>query len=117
MVQSIYNTDPNYDYGAFTQLQTSLVNSKLAITTFMNIFANEGVYVFGDYATPTQYQTIILVTSDSKKCSGETSYPITSANMKKLGITAKMPVLKSFDSWLHIIPPFFILVAFFVIYV
>ena len=117
MVQSIYNTDPKYDYGAFSQLQTSLVSSKLAITTFMNIFVKEGVYVFGDYATPTQFQTIILVTSDPSKCSGETSFPITSTNMKKLGITAKVPVLRSFDNWLHIIPPFFIVVAFFVIYV
>jgi len=55
MVQSIYNTDPKFDYGAFTQLETSLVSSKLAITTFMNIFAKEGVYVFGDYSTPTQF--------------------------------------------------------------
>jgi len=36
--------------------------------------------------------------------------------MKTLGIAAKVPVLKSFDDWLHIIPPFFILLAFFVIY-
>jgi hypothetical protein len=36
--------------------------------------------------------------------------------MKLLGITAHLPVLKSFDEWLHIIPPFFILLAFFVIY-
>lgn len=116
MVQSIYNTDPSYDYGAFTQLKTNLVNSNLGITTFMNIFAQEGVFVFGDHATPTQYQTIILVTSDSSVCAGETSYPITAANMKKLGISPTLPVLKSYDNWLHIIPPFFIVLAFFVIY-
>ena len=37
--------------------------------------------------------------------------------MKKLGITPTLPTLKNFDSWLHIIPPFFILVAFLVIYI
>lgn len=55
MVQSIYNTDKGYDYGSFTELQTSIVSSKLAITTFINIFSGEGVFVFGDYSTPTQY--------------------------------------------------------------
>lgn len=36
--------------------------------------------------------------------------------MEELGITANNPVLKSYDDWLHIIPPFFVLVAFLTIY-
>lgn len=52
IIESIYNTDPNYDYGAFTRLKTKLTSTGLDITTFSNTFANEGVYVFGDYASP-----------------------------------------------------------------
>jgi len=37
--------------------------------------------------------------------------------MKKLGIMPKLNELKSYDDWLHIIPPFFIVVAFLVIWI
>ena len=36
--------------------------------------------------------------------------------MKKLGIMPSTVELKSYDDWLHIIPPFFIIVAFLVIW-
>jgi hypothetical protein len=53
---SIYNTNPNFDYGAFVKLQTKLTSSGLNLDTFGFTFIPEGVYVFGDYANPTRYQ-------------------------------------------------------------
>lgn len=38
VTDSIYNTDPNYDYGVFTKLQTKLLSAQLAITTFVVSF-------------------------------------------------------------------------------
>jgi len=49
---SQYNSDPNYDFGIFTLLETKLKNAKLAISSFMVSFAYEGTFSFGDSATP-----------------------------------------------------------------
>ena len=46
---SIYNTDPNYDFGVFTTLENKLLYAQLAISSFMVGFTYEGVFVFGDY--------------------------------------------------------------------
>lgn len=48
--QSIYNTDPNYDYGAFSKLHTKLTSTGVVISTFTNTFSYEGVFVFGDFS-------------------------------------------------------------------
>ena len=49
---SLYNTDPNYDYGTFSLLATKLQNAKLMISSFMVSFTYEGVFVFGDFSKP-----------------------------------------------------------------
>lgn len=112
---SIYNTNPEFDYGAFVKLETQLTSTGLNLDTFGFTFANEGTFVFGDYSAPDQYQTIVLVTSDDSVCKGVSQWPITSGNMKALGITANLPELKSYEAGLHAIPPLFIVFAFIVI--
>jgi hypothetical protein len=112
---SIYNTNPEFDYGAFIKLETRLTSTGLIIDTFGFTFSNEGVFVFGDYSAPDQYQTIVLVTSDSNICEGQSVWPITSGNMNKLGITPKKIELKFYEEGLHVIPPLFIVFAFIVI--
>jgi hypothetical protein len=62
ILQSFFNTDPNYDYGQFSSLATKLSSANMNINTFMSTFANVGVYVFGDVGTPDIAQTIVLVT-------------------------------------------------------
>jgi hypothetical protein len=78
---SIYNTNPEFDYGAFIKLETRLTSTGLDIDTFGFTFVEEGVFVFGDYSAPDQYQTIVLVTNDDDVCNGQTQWPITSNNM------------------------------------
>lgn len=68
MRNSIYNTNPNFDYGAFVQLQTKMENSGLNLDTFGFTFVNTGVFVFGNAATPDRYQTIVKVTTDPDIC-------------------------------------------------
>lgn len=112
IITSRFNTDPNYDYGAFSTLKTKLLGAKLAISSFLVNFSNEGVFVFGNNQVDVA-QTIVLVTNDfENRCKGIQSWPMTSQNMRLLEIATGEVLLRSFDYWLHFIPSFFILVAF-----
>jgi hypothetical protein len=51
---SIYNSDPNYDFGVFTKLKNKLLLSQLNLKTFMVTFKDLGVFAIGDYATPDE---------------------------------------------------------------
>ena len=66
MVDSKYNTDPNYDYGEFSLLETKLHSAKLAINSFVVSFENAGVYTFADWAAPNTMTTLVLVTADKE---------------------------------------------------
>lgn len=113
IIQSKFNTNSDYDYGQFSILETKLNNAKLAIGTIPAFFPLAGVYTFGDHSAPYTPQTIVFVTEEKEKiCEGVTQWPMTSANMKKFGIVAKAQLMREFDPWLHIIPSFFICVAF-----
>ena len=88
----------------FTRLKTKLVGAKNSISSFIAGFEKEGVYVFGDYATAENIQTIILVTQD-EKCEGKTVWPLTIENMKKLDIKGNALIfhglLSIFDRFNH----------------
>jgi len=92
-----------------------LRSAQLSITTFVVSFTYEGVFVFGDYANPTDVQTIVLVTAEAGRCPAA-RYPLTAENLKLLKIEPQLRQMKVFGAWLHIIPPFFICVAFGAIY-
>jgi hypothetical protein len=114
---SKWNTNANFDYGAFVKLETKLTSSALEIDTFGFTFAKAGTYVFANYAAPTQFQTIVLVTDKEDGCHGSPTWPITVENMQKLGITGQPLKMKSFDVWLHALPVFFVLCCFLMIYI
>lgn len=110
---SKYNTDKNYDYGAFSVLKTKLTGAKLAISSFLVTFPDKGVFTFGDNETPFTMQTLVFATKNkAEDCGGQTQFPLTSANMLKLGIIKSTPIMRNFDFALYFIPPFFIVVAF-----
>ena len=67
---SIYNTDPNYDNGLFTKLKNKLLLAELDLDTFMVTFNYVGVFVFGDYQSPTTAQTIVKVAELPSECQG-----------------------------------------------
>ena len=107
---SIYNSNPKFDYGAFVRLETKMTASDLDIDTFGFTFADLGTYVFADFQTPEEYQTIVFVVSDTEQCKGNPSYPITIANMEKLGIIPGKKGMGSYGQWLHAIPGLFMIV-------
>ena len=113
ILNSKFNTNSNYDYGVFSELETRLSNAKLGITTFMVNFVEEGVFVFGDHSAPTTPMTVVLSTTEkSNRCEGQTQWPLTSDNMIKLGIQKRPVELKHYESWIDGIPIFFVLLAF-----
>jgi len=90
-----------------------LNNAKLAIQSFAVSFVKEGVFVFGDHLSPTTPQTVVLVTEEKEtRCEGQTQWPLTSTNMKKLGIARNENPMRAFNSSLTAIPYIFVGFAF-----
>lgn len=79
--ESIYNTDPNYDYGLFTKLATKLTTANLNIKSFIASFTVEGVFVFGNVNNPDEAQTIVKVVKKITDCKGQKLYPTTPENL------------------------------------
>ena len=48
VVNHLYNTNPTFDYGAFTQLAYLIANTNVTITSFAHVFTESGTYVFQD---------------------------------------------------------------------
>lgn len=94
--QEIYNTDPFYDYGLFTKLETKLVTANLDIKSFIASFSNAGVYVFGNSKNPDLAKTIVKVVKNISECKGQKNYPTTAENLKLLNILPKQNDMKVF---------------------
>jgi hypothetical protein len=63
---SLYNTNPNFDYGAFQNLKKD-VEAGRAVASFNQIFSSPGVYAFYDAADRTK-QTIVGVVNTQVNC-------------------------------------------------
>lgn len=61
IIDSLYNTNPDFDSGVFELLENKLLRSNMSISTFMYTFFDEGTYVFGDYENPLTSTTIVKV--------------------------------------------------------
>lgn len=44
----LYNTNPSFDYGDFTQLEYYIVETNVTYTSFGYSFTDAGTYVFND---------------------------------------------------------------------
>jgi hypothetical protein len=64
----LFNTNPTFDFGAFRQLQSTLLTTNLTVSSFAFTFATAGVYVFYDFGEPA-YVTVIRVMDASQTCS------------------------------------------------
>jgi len=70
----LYNTNPNFDYGKFRELNTLVQNTDLDITTFANVFSEAGVFVFYDNENILR-ETIVMVPSIGSSCPGRMDAP------------------------------------------
>ena len=48
VVNHLYNSNPTFDYGAFTQLAYLIANTNVSISSFAHVFTEAGTYVFQD---------------------------------------------------------------------
>lgn len=87
---SLYNTNADFDSGVFDLLQTKLVQANMSINTFMYSFAQEGVYVFGDYKN--QLASITIIKVSQSLCSSNLTkngniFPLTEDNLATFEIS------------------------------
>ncbi len=68
MKDSILNTNPNFDYGQFLELQNTIEKGSKLVTAFSFVFSQPGVYVFQDSIQQSKV-TIIGVVNENQDCS------------------------------------------------
>lgn len=44
----LYNNNPEFDYGAFRQLQSYIKETNISLSVFLHVFTDPGIYVFVD---------------------------------------------------------------------
>ena len=98
---SLLNTNPNFDYGAFLSLASS-ITSGTTVNYFMHQFDTSGIYVFENSNDNTQ-QMVVAVMGTSQKCPDSSEYisPISMKSMLLVG-AAEADVVYEPD-WVFII--------------
>ena len=67
---SILNTNPNFDYGPFLELQKTIQQGSTVIKAFSYIFNQKGIMVFSD-SVDSNKLTIIGVVAENEECSNK----------------------------------------------
>ncbi len=64
---SILNTNKDFDYGPFSDLENIILNQNITVTNFSFIFKQKGIYVLNNYSS--EKITIISVVAVDQTCS------------------------------------------------
>ncbi|CAK8677709.1 unnamed protein product [Clavelina lepadiformis] len=96
----LYNTNPNFDYGAFRQLQTYVTQSNWPVTNFAHVFLEPGIYVFADAQNPGQ-EIIVNCLANGLVCDESRMQPATESSLTQLGV-AKQSVTNLTPDWVLI---------------
>ncbi|TYZ59327.1 hypothetical protein PybrP1_004972 [[Pythium] brassicae (nom. inval.)] len=84
---SMLNTNPSFDYGAFRSLATKVKSNSSSVSAFAFTFSEPGMYVFGN-SLNSAAKTVVAVMSDGTTC--PTDGAIVSLNEKNLiAVSAK----------------------------
>ena len=90
----LLNTNTNFDFGAFSQLDT-LIRSSVDLSTFVHVFHISGTYVFADSQTPGS-MIVITVIESGTTCERDGQdfrvLPLSTATLNQFGVTT-LPVL------------------------
>ena len=79
----LFNTNPNFDYGNFRQLQTFILQTNRTISTFVHAFAEPGIFVFYDNAAPAK-EVVVMVPKVGASCPN--NLRIDAATQNNLGL-------------------------------
>ena len=55
----LYNTNPNFDYGDFTQLAYYITETNVNYTSFVYSFTEAGTYVFADAQNMNRFVDVL----------------------------------------------------------
>lgn len=88
---SILNTNPDFDFGAFIVLADMINRQGIQVNTFSHIFKERGIFVFENSITPTL--TVISVVGAGQKCTsangeGVGAAMVTKESLAEIGVKA-----------------------------
>jgi hypothetical protein len=103
-VNSLLNTNAEFDYGAFRELERNMIKSNSPSTnTFVFAFSRAGTYVFANSGN-LQHTTIVRVMKDSEICPTSAGMvAAVSTNLITLGITKSTDHMTTAPDWKLII--------------
>jgi hypothetical protein len=85
---SLLNTNLDFDYGAFRNLDDVLVRSTMVLTSFIFTFAEPGTYVFRISSDPNQITIVKVLGANDAALSSSVFSVMSDASITKLGITS-----------------------------
>jgi len=87
VVNDLLNEPSDFDYGAFTELETKLQANATSITVFAYSFTTIGTFVFSQSASLTARKTVFRVLPSSSQCPSDARImPFTIENLNLLGV-------------------------------
>lgn len=103
MKDAMANSDPGFDYAAFTDLDTR-ISSGENVTLFVYTFQQAGTHVFADKADLSQL-TIIAVMAENQQCPDQEKYiqPITGSVLLRLAVKQNETDITLEPNWVFII--------------
>ena len=87
---SLYNTNPSFDYGNFRTLAAQITGG-VSLSNFVFSFFEAGTYVFGESSNLNR-QTIIVIKPGNGTCGGAPIAPITRASLTQAGATTRTAI-------------------------
>jgi hypothetical protein len=98
---SLFNTNPNFDYGPFRDLATLVTSNQLNIAQFAYSFTEAGSYVFSD-ASSAALQMIVNVKEKGVSCADGLDgniFPMTTENLISTGVSANNANIVLAPNW------------------
>ncbi|XP_070551432.1 trichohyalin-like [Ptychodera flava] len=95
----LYNTNPTFDYGAFSELKFLVEETNVTLWNFAHVFTEAGKYVFADSQEPER-EVIISVEPDGSSCSSGESriQPSAPINLVDYGV-GKQDAINEEPDW------------------
>eukprot|EP00058_Branchiostoma_floridae_P012905 XP_002598393.1 hypothetical protein BRAFLDRAFT_128123 [Branchiostoma floridae] len=88
----LFNTNPNFDYGAFRQLQEYIEKTNVTVEQFAFVFSDSGQYAFHDAQEPGR-EIFVSVKADGSLCEDGVAriQPATENNLVTAGVKKTAP--------------------------
>ncbi|XP_030007196.1 uncharacterized protein LOC115431086 [Sphaeramia orbicularis] len=83
----LFNSNPNWDFGAFRHLQILMKQTNFNRTRFAHVFSDTGKYVFVDNAVPER-SLVVVVSEEATECDPRAAVfqPMTPAQLVRFGV-------------------------------